>query len=83
MGTIEKNGLRVERVLHDFLVNDALPGSGIDEATFYKGLAELVTGFAGRNRELLAVRDDLQARIDAWHDAHRAKAWTRRPISAS
>ncbi len=72
---VEKNGLKVERVLHDFLVGDALPGSGIDEATFYKGLAELVAEFAGRNRELLAVRDDLQTRIDAWHDANRAKAF--------
>ena len=75
MGTIEKNGLRVERVLHDFLVNEALPGSGLDEASFYKGLADLVSTFAGRNRELLAVRDEMQAKIDAWHAANRAKAW--------
>ena len=75
MGRIEKNGLMVERALHEFLLDEALPGSGVDEATFYEGLADLVATFAGRNRELLAVRDDLQARIDAWHDANRTKAF--------
>ena len=72
MTMIEKNGLRIDAVLHEFLVNEALPGSGVDEATFYKGLAGLVADLAPRNRALLAKRDALQATIDAWHREHRA-----------
>ena len=72
MKTIEKNGLAVAGQLHDFLVGEALPGSGVDEATFYAGLAALVNDLGPRNRALLAHRDALQANIDAWHREHRA-----------
>ncbi len=71
MTTIETNGLTIEGVLHDFLVSEALPGSGIDEATFFAGLSGLIEGYAGRNRELLAARDALQAKLDAYHDERR------------
>jgi malate synthase len=70
MKTIEKNGLSVTQRLHDFLVVEALPGSGVDEASFYAGLALLVNELGPRNRALLAHRDALQAKIDAWHRAH-------------
>lgn len=64
---IEKFGLRIDRALSDFLVREALPGSGVDEKTFFKGLSDLVADLAPRNRDLLAHRDALQSHIDAWH----------------
>jgi Malate synthase len=70
---IDKHGLKVDAALHAFLVEEALPGSGVDEATFFAGLADLVTDFAPRNHELLAQRDALQAKIDAWHRDNRAR----------
>ena len=73
MTTIDKSGLTVDRVLYDFLVDEALPGSGVEEADFFKGLAGLVADFAPRNRALLATRDALQAKLDAYHREHRAK----------
>jgi malate synthase len=73
MAMIEKHGLKIDPTLHDFLVTEALPGSGIDEATFFAGLATLVSDFAPRNRALLARRDELQALIDGWHRAHRSR----------
>ena len=73
MTMIEKSGLKIEKVLYDFLVEEALPGSGVDETDFFKGLAGLVADYAPRNRALLATRDDLQAKLDAYHREHRAK----------
>ena len=69
---IEKFGLRVAPALHDFIEREALPATGVDSDTFWRGLAQLVHDFGPRNRELLAKRDELQARIDAWHRAHPA-----------
>ena len=72
MKTIEKNGLAVAAQLHDFIVSEALPGSGVEETAFYAGLAALVGELGPRNRALLGRRDELQAKIDAWHRAHPA-----------
>ncbi len=72
MTTLDMRGLKIERVLYDFLVGEALPGSGIDEGTFFKGLADLVADLAPRNRALLARRDEMQARLDAFYREHRA-----------
>ncbi len=59
--------LRVARVLHDFVNNEALPGTGIDPDSFWAGVDKVVTDLAPQNQDLLARRDDLQAQIDKWH----------------
>ncbi len=64
--------LQVGNPLHDFIVNEALPGSGVDADQFWAGLSRLIHDFGERNRELLEVRGELQAAIDAWHREHRA-----------
>ncbi|MEZ0050092.1 malate synthase [Mycobacterium sp. MAA66] len=61
--------LRVARVLHDFITNEALPGTGVDPDSFWAGVDKVITDLAPQNQELLARRDDLQAQIDKWHRA--------------
>ncbi len=60
-------GLRVAQALHDFVVGEALPGTGIDINAFWEGFSALVHDLAPKNRALLARRDELQSKIDAWH----------------
>ncbi|MBM7049181.1 MULTISPECIES: malate synthase G [Rhizobium] len=67
MSRIEKNGLQIEAVLYDFLVKEALPGSGVDADAFFAGFSEIVHNLAPKNRELLAKRDRMQATIDDWY----------------
>jgi malate synthase len=67
-------GLSVATVLYDFVVNEALPGTGLDEAAFWDGFAGLLAEFAPRNAALLARRGALQEKIDAWHLAHKGEA---------
>ncbi len=59
--------LRVARVLHDFITNEALPGTDIDPDSFWAGVDKVVTDLTPKNQDLLARRDDLQAQIDKWH----------------
>ncbi|WGD30474.1 malate synthase G [Ancylobacter sp. WKF20] len=65
--------LKVDSALVDFIEREAIPGTGVDAAAFWKGFAALVAEFAPRNAALLAKRDELQKQIDAWHLAHKNK----------
>jgi len=69
---VEINGLKIARELHEFAMDEALPGTGVDAETFWHALSEIVHTLSPRNRALLAKRDDLQAKIDAWHSANGA-----------
>ena len=70
----ERAQLQVAKVLARFIEEEALPGSGIAAAAFWQGFAGLLQEFAPQNRKLLAKRENLQARIDAWHIARRGQA---------
>ncbi len=63
--------LDVGTPLHDFIVQEALPGSGVDPEVFWGGLSKLIHEFGPRNRALLEVRAEMQAALDHWHREHR------------
>ncbi|MGN7736587.1 malate synthase G [Ensifer sp. 22564] len=67
MDRIEKFGLKIDAGLHRFLVEEAMPGTGIDAEHFFEQLSALVHDLAPKNRALLAKRDELQAKLDAWY----------------
>ncbi len=67
---LDRSGLSVDSRLADFIEQRALPGTGLDAARFWADFAALLAKFAPENAALLAKREELQARIDAWHRAH-------------
>lgn len=71
---VELHGLKVAEELRDFAVKEALPGTGIEPDRFWKALAEIVNDLAPKNRALLARRDALQEKIDAWYRENGAPA---------
>ena len=52
MGMIDKNGLKIDSELHDFIVNEAIPGTGVDADAFFKSFAAIVADLAPTNRAL-------------------------------
>ena len=66
---IDKAGLEVAEPLARFIEDEALPGTAIDPAAFWAGVAAIFARFAPENRALLARRDALQAAIDARYAA--------------
>ncbi|WP_298609724.1 malate synthase G [uncultured Thiothrix sp.] len=70
---IQLGSLQVSTLLHNFVNQQALPGTGVEPAAFWAGLEQIVNELAPRNRELLAKRDALQAKIDAWHVANKGQ----------
>ena len=66
-------GLQVDEQLAAFIETEVLPGLDLDADRFWTGAADVFARFAPENRRLLAARDDLQARIDAWHAERRGR----------
>ncbi|WP_282949931.1 MULTISPECIES: malate synthase G [unclassified Sphingopyxis] len=71
---LDRNGLSVDSRLVDFIETKALPGTGLDSAKFWRDFADLLGRFAPENAALLGKREDLQAKIDAWHRAREGQA---------
>jgi malate synthase len=73
MSRIDRFGLQVEETLVDFIEADTLPGTDISANQFWKGLSNLVHTLGPKNRALLAKRDAIKAKIDAWHIENRGQ----------
>ena len=71
---IETAGLQVDKILYDFVSTEVLPGIGMADDAFWAAFAKLVKDLGPKNKELLAKRDDFQAKIDAWHREHKGKS---------
>ncbi|KKW92549.1 malate synthase G [Sphingobium chungbukense] len=67
MTMTDRAGLKVAQQLASFIEERALPGTGIEAASFWQGTAAIFAQFAPENAALLAKRDTIQAQVDAWH----------------
>ena len=67
---VQVGELDVAAVLHRFVMEEGLPGTGVDPDAFWAGAEAIIHDLAPRNRELLARRDELQTQLDAWHREH-------------
>ncbi|WP_293702918.1 MULTISPECIES: malate synthase G [unclassified Sphingopyxis] len=71
---LDRSGMSVDSRLADFIEARALPGTGLDAGKFWAEFAALLGKFAPENAALLTKREDLQAQIDAWHEARAGQA---------
>jgi malate synthase len=67
MARIDKNGLAIDEKLYDFLVKEAIPGTGVDVERFFSEFTQIVHDLAPKNHALLAKRDEMQEKLDDWY----------------
>ncbi|RUL54749.1 MULTISPECIES: malate synthase G [Lysinibacillus] len=64
---IQVGNLQVASILYDFINNQALPGSEVDQEQFWNGFDALIHDLTPENKALLVKRDELQEAINNWH----------------
>jgi len=69
---IQAGGLQVAKELYDFINDTAIPGTGVDQATFWASFDEVVHDLAPKNKALLEKRDDIQVKIDTFHNENKS-----------
>src|SRR5262244_2035050 len=67
MNYVRIGSLSVANALHEFIEQEAAPGTSLSAEAFWSGFAELLRDCGTRNRQLRQVRDELQSRIDQYH----------------
>ena len=61
---ITKGSLAIDKILFDFIENEALPIAKLDSDTYWKNFEQVVLDLTPKNKALLARRDELQAKIE-------------------
>lgn len=67
---IIKGSLAIDKILFDFIENEALPIAKLDSDTYWRNFEQVVLELTPKNKALLAHREKLQAKIDDWHKNH-------------
>ncbi len=79
---IEINGLKIAKQLHDFVANEAIPGTGIDAAQFWSGFAQIIEDLAPKNRALMQKRDAFQQKLDVFYKSKRDSGYSQEEYEA-
>ena len=67
MSLIDKNGLKINSVLYEFINKEAIPGTNINSENFWKNFEKVVHELAPINKSLIKKRESIQTKIDEWH----------------
>ncbi len=65
--TILRENLTIDAKLAEFIDSKLVGPLGYEKDTFWWGVANIFERFSSKNKELLETRENLQAKIDAWH----------------
>jgi len=68
---IQIGNLQVAVEMAEFINTELLPTINMPAQQFWSGFEKLIDLLTPRNTELLRIRDEMQAKIDAWHLANR------------
>jgi len=67
----DRANLKVSPIMADFIESDVLPGLKVEANAFWNSLASVVDDLTPANKKLLAERDSIQAKLDAWNLANK------------
>ena len=73
MSITEKNGLKINTKLLNFVNNEIIPGTNIKSEEFWTKFGKIVHELAPVNRKLIKKREEIQKKLDEWHIKNKGK----------
>ena len=73
MSITEKNELKINTKLLDFVNNEVIPGTNIKSEEFWTSFERIVHELAPINKRLIEKRESVQKKIDEWHKKNKGK----------
>ncbi len=67
MSKVNIENLKIDKILLDFVNNEAIPNTGVKAVNFWQGFDKAVHELAPINKELINKRKNIQKKIDDWH----------------
>ena len=67
MKFINKNDLKINQTLFDFINKEVLPGTEVNQDSFWIKFSKVVHELSPINRKLIEKREKIQKQIDEWH----------------
>ncbi len=78
MSLIEKNRLKVNSKILDFINEEVLPGTNIQADSFWEKFDNVVHELAPINKSLILERETIQKKIDEWHKKNKDKDFNKK-----
>jgi malate synthase len=70
---VQRGTLQIAAELDALVCDQAIPGTGVSVDAFWAGFERCLAELGPVNKKLLALRDEFQAQIDAWHLERKGK----------
>jgi malate synthase len=74
MNLIDKNGLKINSILFEFINEEVLPGTNIKSEDFWNNFEKIVHELSPINKSLIEKREIIQKKIDEWHKSNKGKS---------
>ena len=78
MSLVEKNGLKINSKIFEFINKEVLPGTKIDSDDFWNKFEKVVHELSPINKNLIEKREIIQKKIDEWHKSNKGKSLNKR-----
>ena len=78
MSLIEKNGIKINSKIFEFVNDEVIPGTNIKPEEFWNNFTKVALELAPINRNLIKKRDDIQKKIDEWHKQNKEKDFDKK-----
>ena len=73
----EKNGLKINSTLLEFINNEVMPGLNVNREEFWSKFSKVVHDLAPLNKKLIEKRENIQKKIDNWHKENKGKQFSK------